>query len=177
MAAIAGAHFAEPFLVSNVMGILLSYTLRPLASLLKLAGLVHIIPYVGTIVASTAIGAAMFLQTGSLSEGIVAWGMVVAIASAISVGLASWMQGRVARMHPVAVFIEVAVFWVALERLGTSARRAPSGRAEKHCRSRRGVAARQRAAAKLTAARPASLHPAEQEVSVPLRGNVSPTFL
>jgi predicted PurR-regulated permease PerM len=73
-------------------------------------GLVHVIPYVGTIVASSAIGAAMFLQTGSLADGVIVAGVVVAIASAIGVGLATWMQGRAAHMHPVAVFIGVLFF-------------------------------------------------------------------
>jgi len=39
IASIAAAHVAEPFLVPLVMGILLSYTLRPLVSLLELAHL------------------------------------------------------------------------------------------------------------------------------------------
>ena len=37
LVAVAAAHFAEPFLVPLVTGILLSYTLRPLVSLLELA--------------------------------------------------------------------------------------------------------------------------------------------
>lgn len=73
-------------------------------------GLVHVIPYVGTLVASSAIGAAMFLQTGNLSDGLIVGGVVVAIATAIGVGLATWMQGRAANMHPVAVFVGVLFF-------------------------------------------------------------------
>ena len=73
-------------------------------------GLVHVIPYVGTMVASSAIGAAAFLHTGNLGDGVVAAAVIVSIASAIGVGLATWMQGRAAHMHPVAVFVGVLFF-------------------------------------------------------------------
>jgi predicted PurR-regulated permease PerM len=73
-------------------------------------GLVHIVPYVGTIVASFGAGVAMFLQTGNPGDGIIAAGAVAAISSCIGMGLATWMQGRAAHMHPVAVFAGVLFF-------------------------------------------------------------------
>ena len=73
-------------------------------------GLVHVIPYVGTIVASSGAGVAMFLQSGNPGDGIIAAGVVAAISSCIGMGLATWMQGRAAHMHPVAVFVGVLFF-------------------------------------------------------------------
>ena len=73
-------------------------------------GIVHIIPYVGTVLATSAIGVAAFVQTGSLAGGIIAAGAVMAIASTIGMGLATWMQGRAVHMNPVAVFVGVLFF-------------------------------------------------------------------
>ena len=73
-------------------------------------GIVHVIPYVGTLVSTVAIGIAAFVQTGSLGNGVIAGGVVLAIASTIGMGLQTWMQGRAAHMHPVAVFIGVLFF-------------------------------------------------------------------
>lgn len=75
-----------------------------------MTGIVHVIPYVGTLVAAAGIGTAAFLQTGHLGDGVIAAGVVMAIAAAIGVGLATWMQGRTAHMNPVAVFIGVLFF-------------------------------------------------------------------
>jgi len=73
-------------------------------------GIVHIIPYVGTIVATLAVGVAMFVQTGSLGDGFIAGAVVLAIASTIGMGLATWMQGRATHINPVAVLIGVLFF-------------------------------------------------------------------
>jgi predicted PurR-regulated permease PerM len=73
-------------------------------------GIVHVIPYVGTLVSTVAIGIAAFVQTGSLANGVIAAGVVLAIASTIGMGLQTWMQGRASHMHPVAVFIGVLFF-------------------------------------------------------------------
>lgn len=73
-------------------------------------GIVHIIPYVGTVVSTVGIGIAAFVQTGSLANGVIAAGVVMAIASTIGMGLQTWMQGRASHMHPVAVFIGVLFF-------------------------------------------------------------------
>jgi predicted PurR-regulated permease PerM len=73
-------------------------------------GIVHIIPYVGTIVATLAVGVAMFVQTGSLADWFIAGSVVLAIASTIGMGLASWMQGRATHINPVAVLVGVLFF-------------------------------------------------------------------
>ena len=73
-------------------------------------GIVHIVPYAGAIVATSAIGLAMFVQTGSIAQGIITGGVVMAIASTIGMGLSTWMQGRAVHMNPVAVFVGVLFF-------------------------------------------------------------------
>jgi predicted PurR-regulated permease PerM len=73
-------------------------------------GILHVIPYVGTIAAALLIGVDTFVQSGTLGDGIVAAGVVAAIASAFGLGMATWMHGRAARMNPAAVFIGVLFF-------------------------------------------------------------------
>jgi len=73
-------------------------------------GVVHIIPYVGTIVATVAVGVAMFVQAGSLGAGLIVAGVVFAIATTIGMGLATWMQGRATHINAVAVLIGVLFF-------------------------------------------------------------------
>ena len=83
----------------------------PNAGLLgAVTGLVHVIPYAGTVVAAMAVGVAVFADTGGFGDAAVAMTMVVAIAAVIGMGLATWMQGRAAKMNPVAVFIGVLFF-------------------------------------------------------------------
>ncbi|HVN35777.1 MAG TPA: AI-2E family transporter [Casimicrobiaceae bacterium] len=73
-------------------------------------GLIHVVPYAGTAVAATAVGVAAFVETASFGDAVVATTVVVAIAAAIGMGLATWMQGRAAHMNPVAVFIGLLFF-------------------------------------------------------------------
>lgn len=73
-------------------------------------GIVHIIPYVGTIVATVGAGVAMFVQTGNPADGLIAGGVVFAIATTFGMGLATWMQGRATHINPVAVLIGVLFF-------------------------------------------------------------------
>ena len=74
------------------------------------AGLLHVIPYAGTIASAAIVGVATFVDTASAGDALVATGVVAAIAVIIGMGLATWMQGRVARMNAVAVFIGVLFF-------------------------------------------------------------------
>jgi predicted PurR-regulated permease PerM len=56
------------------------------------------------------VGIATFMSTGSAAQALIASAVVATIAAAISMGLATWMQGRASRMNPVAVFIGVLFF-------------------------------------------------------------------
>ncbi len=73
-------------------------------------GVLHFVPYAGTALAAGAVGVAAFLDSASIPAAMAAGGAVVAIAIAIGMGLFTWLQGRAARMHPVAVFVGVLFF-------------------------------------------------------------------
>ena len=73
-------------------------------------GGVHILPYVGTVIGAVAVGAASLVANGSLADAALAVGIVVAISTAIGMGLATWMQGRACRMNVVAVYVGLIFF-------------------------------------------------------------------
>ncbi len=73
-------------------------------------GVLHVIPYAGAAVAMAGIGVAMFLHAGSIGFAIVAMLAVGAIATAIGIGLTTYLQGRASRMNAVAVFVSVLFF-------------------------------------------------------------------
>ena len=73
-------------------------------------GVLHIIPYAGTVIAATAVGVAALVEWGTLGDAMLAMGAVIVIAEAIGLGFATWLQGRSAQMNPVATFIGVLFF-------------------------------------------------------------------
>jgi predicted PurR-regulated permease PerM len=73
-------------------------------------GVLHVVPYAGTVAATAAVGVATFVESGAIGDAIVAMGVVASIAATIGMGLATWMQGRTANMNPVAVFIGLLFF-------------------------------------------------------------------
>jgi predicted PurR-regulated permease PerM len=75
-----------------------------------ITGVVHVVPYAGTAVATAAVGVATFVETGSFGDAVIAMTVIVGIAAAIGMGLATWMQGKAANMNPVAVFIGLLFF-------------------------------------------------------------------
>jgi predicted PurR-regulated permease PerM len=56
------------------------------------------------------VGVAAFLQQGSITDAMLAMGVIVVIAALIGIGLTTWMQGRACRMNAVAAFIGVLFF-------------------------------------------------------------------
>jgi predicted PurR-regulated permease PerM len=74
------------------------------------AGVLHFIPYVGTVVTAGGVGIAMFAYSGSFSDAAVASALVGGVAFVIGMGLTTWMQGRTSRMNPVAVFVGILFF-------------------------------------------------------------------
>lgn len=74
------------------------------------AGVLHFIPYAGTVITAAAVGLAMFVHSGSLSATAVAIGAVMGLALLIGMGLMTWMQGRASRMNAVAVFVGIIFF-------------------------------------------------------------------
>jgi predicted PurR-regulated permease PerM len=75
-----------------------------------IVGALHVIPYAGTVIAAAAVGVAAFLQQGSITDAMLAMGVIVVIAALIGIGLTTWMQGRACRMNAVAAFIGVLFF-------------------------------------------------------------------
>lgn len=73
-------------------------------------GASHVLPYVGTVLGATAVGAASLVSDGSLGEATIAVGVVLVISTAIGMGLVTWLQGRACRMNVVAVFVGLMFF-------------------------------------------------------------------
>jgi len=103
-------------LIANILialatwGALLLLKVPNAGMLAVVTGTVHVVPYAGTVVAAAAVGVATFVETGSLGDSIIAMTVIVGIAAAIGMGLATWMQGKAAHMNPVAVFIGLIFF-------------------------------------------------------------------
>lgn len=74
------------------------------------AGLMHIMPYFGPLLITTATGAVAFMQFESLRMVLLVAGASMAIATLVGTVVATWMTGRIARMNPAAVFVSL-LFW------------------------------------------------------------------
>jgi predicted PurR-regulated permease PerM len=75
-----------------------------------IAGVLHVIPYVGSALTAIAIGIAAFLQFGTLGAAAGAALVVFAIAVALGMGFMSWLQGRATQLNTVAVFVALLFF-------------------------------------------------------------------
>ncbi|MEO6566128.1 MAG: AI-2E family transporter [Casimicrobiaceae bacterium] len=75
-----------------------------------IVGVLHIIPYAGTVIAAVLVGFATLLDTDSVSTALAAVGIILAIAAVIGIGLTTWMQGRACRLNVVATFIGILFF-------------------------------------------------------------------
>ncbi|MBF6615247.1 AI-2E family transporter [Pollutimonas thiosulfatoxidans] len=69
------------------------------------AGLLHIIPYFGPLIAAVVIGVAAFLQFDSLSMMLLAAAITLGVASIVGMLVTTWMTGRIAKMNATAVFV------------------------------------------------------------------------
>ncbi len=75
-----------------------------------IVGVLHIIPYAGTLIAAGLVGFATLLDSDSVSAALAAVAMIVAIAAVIGVGLLTWMQGKACHLNVVATFIGILFF-------------------------------------------------------------------
>lgn len=75
-----------------------------------IVGVLHIVPYAGTVIAAVVVGGATLLDADSMSTALAAAAMIVVISAFIGVGLATWLQGRACRLNAVATFIGVLFF-------------------------------------------------------------------
>lgn len=103
-------------LITNVLiglatwGALLLLKVPNAGILAAMTGVVHVVPYAGTVVAALAVGIASFVDTGSFGDAAIAMVVLVGIATVIGMGLATWIQGKAAHMNVVAVFIGLLFF-------------------------------------------------------------------
>ena len=74
------------------------------------AGLLHVVPYLGPGVTAVAAGLAAFMQFDSFGLALLVAGASLAIATFVGTLLTTWMTGRIASMNPAAVFISL-LFW------------------------------------------------------------------
>jgi predicted PurR-regulated permease PerM len=75
-----------------------------------IAGVLHVIPYVGSALTAIAIGIAAFLQFGTLGAAAGAALVVFAVAAALGMGFMSWLHGRATQLNAVAVFVALLFF-------------------------------------------------------------------
>lgn len=75
-----------------------------------LAGVLHIVPYLGPAVTAVALGMAAFMQFESPATALVVVGVSLTIATVVGTFVTTWMTGRIASMNPAAVFISL-LFW------------------------------------------------------------------
>jgi predicted PurR-regulated permease PerM len=74
------------------------------------AGLVHIMPYIGPLLITSATGMVAFLQFESLRMVVLVAGASLAIATLVGMVVTTWMTGRIAKMNAAAVFVSL-LFW------------------------------------------------------------------
>jgi len=74
------------------------------------AGVLHIIPYVGSLLTTIVIAIAAFLQFGTLASAAGAAVIVFAVSAAIGMGFMSWLHGRATQLNAVAVFVSLVFF-------------------------------------------------------------------
>ena len=69
------------------------------------AGVLNLVPYVGSIVTGAATGLVGFLQFGSLNMAMMVGGASLVIHTVIGNLLTPWLTSRASQMNPVAVFV------------------------------------------------------------------------
>lgn len=74
------------------------------------AGLLHIMPYFGPLLATSATGLVAFMQFESLKMVLLVAGSSLAIATLVGTVITTWMTGKIAKMNPAAVFVSL-LFW------------------------------------------------------------------
>jgi predicted PurR-regulated permease PerM len=74
------------------------------------AGVLHIVPYIGPVITAAAAAMAAFMQFESFTMVLLVAGISLAIATIVGTFVSTWMTGRIARLSPAAVFISL-LFW------------------------------------------------------------------
>lgn len=74
------------------------------------AGVLHFVPYLGSVLVAIAAGMAGFLQFGTLLHALAVAGVALLIAGAIGLVCMTWMQSRFARVNASVLFIALLFF-------------------------------------------------------------------
>ncbi|MBX9905068.1 MAG: AI-2E family transporter [Burkholderiales bacterium] len=74
------------------------------------AGVLHFIPYLGSVLVAIAAGVAGFLQFGTLPYALAVAGVTLLVATLIGLVLTTWLQSRFARVNAAVLFIALLFF-------------------------------------------------------------------
>ena len=74
------------------------------------AGILHFVPYLGTVLAAIAAAVAGFLQFGTLLHALAVASLAILIAGTIGLVFMTWLQGRFARVNAAVLFIALLFF-------------------------------------------------------------------
>jgi predicted PurR-regulated permease PerM len=74
------------------------------------AGLLHLVPYLGPGITAAATGMAAYMQAESFTTAFLVAGASLTIATIVGTFVTTWMVGRIAHMNSAAVFISL-LFW------------------------------------------------------------------
>ena len=74
------------------------------------AGVLHFIPYLGSVLVAIGAGVAGFLQFGTLLHGVAAASVVLLTTGLIGMVFMAWLQGRFARVNAAVLFIALLFF-------------------------------------------------------------------
>ena len=74
------------------------------------AGVLHFIPYLGTVLIVLSSGVAAFLQFGSILDALLVAGSALLVAGVIGFVFMTWLQSRFARVNPAVLFIALLFF-------------------------------------------------------------------
>jgi len=75
-----------------------------------LATLLHLVPYIGTLLTAVGVFAATLVQAGSVMDAVTAAGVSALVAFSVGMVLQTWLMGRQARINSAAIFISVLLF-------------------------------------------------------------------
>ena len=75
-----------------------------------IAGVLHFVPYMGTVLVAIAAGVAGFLQFDTPLQALAVTGVAILIAGLIGLVFMTWLQGRFARVNAAVLFIALLFF-------------------------------------------------------------------
>ena len=74
------------------------------------AGVLHFIPYLGELILAVASGIAAFIQFGTVSSALAVMAAAYAVSLVVGLGIATWLQSRLARVNAAVLFIALLFF-------------------------------------------------------------------